>query len=104
MAKYLSEADALAAGFTITHEPESARYALYEGDTLKGWAHYSLRDGALVFDHTEVDPSLRGTGLSGVLANRAFTDAFAGPHRVVATCSFMVGYLARHPELAEPQG
>ncbi|MBP6686064.1 MAG: N-acetyltransferase [Leucobacter sp.] len=104
MARYLTEQDAAAAGMTITHEPEAQRFAIYqagEGDrTLVGEAHYSFpREGVVDFDHTVVDDSLRGTGLSGLLARRAVTSEVARANTVQASCWFIEGYLAKHPEL-----
>ncbi|KAM9866540.1 hypothetical protein ACIFOC_00745 [Leucobacter aridicollis] len=104
MARYLTEADAAQAGITITHEPAAQRFAIYRegngGAELVGEAHYSFpREGVVDFDHTVVDESLRGTGLSGLLAHRAVTSDIAQAHTVQASCWFIEGYLAKHPEL-----
>ncbi len=106
MARYLTEADAAEAGITITHEPEAQRFAIYRvdesGAKLVGEAHYSFpRDGVVDFDHTLVDDSLRGTGLSGLLARRALSSEVAQAHTVEASCWFIEGYLAKHPELLD---
>lgn len=104
MARYLTEADAKADGFSIVHIPEQSEFAILRDGTTLGVAHYRLMgDGtdaaAIDFDHTEVDPSLRGTGLSGVLAQRALTDGIVRDRQVRTSCWFMEGYLAKHPEL-----
>ena len=104
MARYLNEAQAAADGFTITHEPERSRYAITasgpDGGRVVGEAQYTLRgDDVIDFDHTVVVPELRGTGLAGLLANRAVTGEAVGQRRVEASCSFIDGYLQRHPEL-----
>lgn len=104
MARYLTEEDAAAAGIEIVHEPEAQRFALYRavetGRELVGEAHYSFpREGVVDFDHTVVDDSLRGTGLSGLLAHRAVTSDVARANSVQASCWFIEGYLAKHPEL-----
>lgn len=116
MARYLDEAAAAADGIYIVHEPDAHRFALYQdtaGDMatghddtasdsreLIGEAHYSLAvAGAVDFDHTVVDPKFRGTGLSGLLAHHAVTSEVAHTHRVRASCSFISGYLMKHPEL-----
>lgn len=116
MARYLDESQAGADGFRIIHEPEQQRYAVYQRvddpgtdtetgtvrDRLVGEAHYSLRgDDVIDFDHTEVSPHLRGSGLSGLLAHRAVTSDVVADRRVVASCWFIDGYLARHPELLQ---
>lgn len=104
MARYQTEDQAAADGFRIVHEPEQDRFAIYqsavEGDRLVGEAHYSLRgDASIDFDHTLVNPEFRGSGLSGLLAHHAVTADVVRGRRVLASCWFIEGYLARHPEL-----
>lgn len=105
MSRYLDEAAAAADGIHIVHEPDATRFAVYQGEngeqTLVGEAHYSLRaSGTINFDHTVITPRLRGTGLSELLARHALTSEVATSRRVAASCWFIEGYLARHPELA----
>lgn len=128
MARYLTESQAAADGFHIVHEPEEHRFAVYARSAdhgaadgpgrLVGEAHYSLRGdasaapgaapasdssaGTIDFDHTVVHPDFRGTGLSGLLAHRAVSDDIVHGRRVLASCWFIEGYLARHPELVTP--
>lgn len=126
MARYLDEAAATADGIHIVYEPEAHRFALYQdaagessagnstagesstadtaaGSTAReliGEAHYSFPvAGTVDFDHTVVDPKFRGTGLSGLLAHHAVTSEVAQTHHVQASCWFIHGYLAKHPEL-----
>lgn len=106
MSRYENEEQAAADGFGIVHEPERHRYAVYQRgsgeDRLIGEAHYSLLgDDVIDFDHTVVVPALRGTGLSRLLARRALTGDAIGERSVRASCWFIDGYLARHPELLE---
>lgn len=107
MANYTDEAQAAADGFRIVHESDAQRYVVLEagemGDRLVGEAHYTLIGGTGInFDHTVVLPELRGTGLSGLLAHHALTGDAVGERRIVASCSFIEGYLERHPELRTP--
>lgn len=104
MARYQTEDQAAADGFRIVHEPEQDRFAVYqstvEGDRLVGEAHYTLLGGATInFDHTLVIPEFRGSGLSGLLAHHAVTADIVRGRRIIASCWFIEGYLARHPEL-----
>ncbi|MBC9953058.1 N-acetyltransferase [Leucobacter sp. cx-42] len=108
MARYLTEEAAAADGFTIVHEPAKSEFALYSTDGAKtrklGEAHYSLAGEAgtpnatIDFDHTFVDPQLRGTGLSGLLAHVAVSSEIAADRRTLASCWFIDGYLKKHPE------
>ncbi len=109
MARYLDEDQAAADGFRIVHEPERSRYAIYRSGEPEnrpvGEAHYTLLgDDGIDFDHTFVRPELRKTGLSGLLAHRALTGEAPRGRRVHASCWFIEGYIARHPELLEADG
>lgn len=110
MARYRDEAEAAADGYTIEHEPDAQRFVLVQSADASaerlGEAHYRLLGGdppdehaAIDFDHTYVHPSLRGTGLSGILVRRALTDEITRDRRLDAGCWFVAGYLEKHPEL-----
>ncbi|GAB2551568.1 GNAT family N-acetyltransferase [Leucobacter ruminantium] len=109
MARYRDEDQAAADGIRIVHEPERSRYAALRGSgddaLLIGEAHYTLLgDDAIDFDHTVVTPPMRGTGVAGLLAQRALTGEAARGRRVRASCWFIAGYLGRHPELLDDEG
>lgn len=112
MVRYVDNAQARADGFRIEHEPERNRFVLLQtsngGDSgaqapiVVGEAHYSLLGAnGIDFDHTVVNPSLRGTGLSGLLAERALTDEVVKGRKIQASCWFIEGYLKRHPHLLQ---
>ena len=108
MARYLTEDAAAADGIRIEHEPEAQRFAVYQQDGSErrevGEAHYSLPAAGVVdFDHTFVSGAYRGTGLSGLLARHALTSEVARGVTVRASCWFIEGYLAKHPELLETE-
>lgn len=120
MARFTDETAAREAGFTFTHEPERHRFVLAgppagadsadnsgasTAPVELGEAHYTpLPSGALDFDHTLVDPSMRGTGLSGLLVEHALADESVYGKPIQASCWFVAGMLKKHPELAAPQG
>lgn len=114
MVRYADEAQARADGFHIAHEPDRNRFVLLQaasGDSdaleaqasaVVGEAHYSLIGAHVIdFDHTVVIPKLRGTGLSGLLAERALTDGIVQGRKIQASCWYIEGYLERHPHLRE---
>ena len=109
MARYLTEEAAAAADIHIEHEPDKNRFAVYEGEgedrTARGEAHYSfIGETGINFDHTFVDPALRGTGVSGILAHRALTSEVVAGRKIQASCWFIAGYLRKHPELVTDDG
>ena len=100
MTRYLSADAAARDGYAIEHRPAEHRFVLARGDEVVGEAHYTLLgDDAIDFDHTVVTRELRGTGISALLAHRAVTDEIVRGRRVHASCWFIEGYLAKHPEL-----
>ena len=87
--------------FAVTDHPEADRYELHDGDTLIGVAAYHLRDGALVFTHTEVSDDYEGQGAGSQLAREALDDARRRGLRVVARCPFIASWIKRHPDYAD---
>ncbi|WP_448204642.1 GNAT family N-acetyltransferase [Azospirillum sp. sgz302134] len=67
---------------------------------------YALSEGRIALLHTEVPESLSGQGIGSALARGALDDARASGRKVVPHCTFMAGYIKRHPEyqdlVAEP--
>jgi predicted GNAT family acetyltransferase len=85
---------------TIRHEPSANRYLLVGEDGRElGLADYRLRDDAILFTHTEVDPALRGHGLGGRLIKAALDDARSRfSQRVVPLCPFVDEWIEAHPD------
>jgi hypothetical protein len=78
------------------------RFELLVDGEQHGLLDYQLRDEAIVFTHTEIDPAHRGNGLGSELARgalnlvRAETD-----RRVVASCPFIAAWIEKNPAYAE---
>ncbi len=83
------------------HAPDADRYEIREGDRLLGLAAYRRQDGQTVFTHTEIDPSAEGSGLGGKLVRAALDDVRQQGGRVVPACSFVRGWIERHPEYGD---
>jgi hypothetical protein len=54
-----------------------------------------------VFTHTEVDPEAGQDGLGSSLVRAALDDVRGRGASVVPLCSFVRGWIERHPEYAE---
>lgn len=81
----------------IYHDPDKHLFTL----TIKGeTAHvsYRLADGALDIRHTVVPPPLEGQGIASTLVKAAYDYARNQGLTPVATCSYAVRWLQRHPE------
>jgi NAD+ kinase len=77
---------------------EQERYEVLVGGESAGVLHYRRHRDHTELLHTEVDQAFSGRGLAGRLAAAALADARSRATPVVATCPFVAGYLARHPE------
>ena len=86
---------------TVTDVPEAGRYEARAGDRVLGQANYQRRGDQVVFTHTEVDPDAEGSGVGGTLVRGALDDVRAHGLRVVPRCSFVRGYIERHPDYAD---
>ncbi|ADG76425.1 conserved hypothetical protein [Cellulomonas flavigena DSM 20109] len=81
----------------VEHDAAGHRYVLRVGQDEAGTLTYALRDGAVVLEHTVVDPSRREKGLGSQLVRFALDDVRASGRRVVPQCPFVRAYLDRHP-------
>jgi uncharacterized protein len=83
---------------TVTDAPDNSRYEIRDGDRLLGQAVYQRRGDQVVFTHTEVDSDEEHSGLGGTLVRAALDDVRSKGGSVVPMCSFVRGWIDRHPE------
>jgi predicted GNAT family acetyltransferase len=82
----------------VRNNPEQNRYEAWLGDELAGIAAYQLREGVIVFTHTEVGDRFEGRGVGSALARGALDDVRATGSRVMAQCPFIKGWIENHPD------
>ncbi len=82
----------------IVHEPAASRFIgrRAEGDSL---VEYSLVGDRVLFTHTFVPPHARGLGFAEALVRSALAWASENNLRVEASCSYVVRFIERHPDL-----
>lgn len=85
---------------SVTENPTAHRFEMAIGDAIAA-AYYRLEDGRLVLTHTEVPQELSGQGIGSKLAEGAFRLIRASGRKVAVRCSFMAGWVSRHPEVAD---
>ncbi len=86
---------------TVQDNAEQSRYeALDESGVVAGYAAYQRSDEDVVFTHTVVDDAFEGRGVGSALARAGLDAAREAGVRVVPRCSFIAGYVERHPEYA----
>ena len=82
---------------TVRNNRERNRYEL-EVDGHTAVAVYTLAPGVITFVHTEVPSELGGRGVGTALARGALEDVRGQGLKVVVKCSFIRGFMAKHPE------
>jgi uncharacterized protein len=80
---------------------ELSRYELTDGGALVAIADYRPGADAVVFPHTEVDPSRRGQGLGAELVRQALDDVRSTGLRVVPSCWYVAEFIDANPEYAD---
>lgn len=84
--------------YPITHLHETNRFEINAGEDT-AYVEYSLHDNGLDIEHTYVPKTLEGQGLAGALVKTAYDYALANNLEPIATCSYAVAWLKRHPEV-----
>ena len=62
---------------------------------------YRMKNGAIVFTHTEVPEALEGRGVGHALVKHALDSARARGLMVVPLCPFVASFIERNPEYAD---
>lgn len=88
-------------GISITHNHGRKRYEIHVEDELAGVLDYRDREGVLDLYHTGVEPQFGGRGLGARIVEFALTEARDSVSKVIPTCSFVAGYLGKHPEFSD---
>ena len=84
----------------VVHETDKNRFAVHtEGETAV--LEYRLSEGEVILTHTGVPPALEGRGIGSLLVRTGLDWARAEGLRVVPVCSFVTGYIKRHPEYTD---
>ena len=86
---------------TVRDNPEESRYEIRDGERVLGLAAYERRGDTTVFTHTAVDPDAGQDGLGSTLVRAALDDVRGRGGSVVPQCSFVRGWIERHPDYAD---
>lgn len=82
---------------TVVHRPDASCFeALVEGQRCV--ADYRLSGQIVIMTHTLVPPALEGRGIAAALVHAALSWAQAEGLKVEPACSYVRGYMKRHPE------
>ena len=81
----------------ITHLPEDNLFKTVV-DGYTAYVTYIIRDGKLDIRHTIVPPEIGGRGIAAQLVKATYDYALQHHLQPIATCSYAVVWLQRHPE------
>jgi len=82
---------------TVIHNQAAQRFEI-ESEGHLAVLDYRLNGKAILFLHTGVPSALEGRGLGSQLAKAGLEYARTNQLRVQSLCSFVDGYIERHPE------
>lgn len=83
--------------YKITHYPDKKRFeTILNGVTA--FVQYRLTDGKLDILHTIVPQPIEGRGIAAALVKSAYDYALEKNLIPLATCSYAIAWLKRHPE------
>ena len=82
---------------TINHSKNASRFeTTVDGTTA--YISYVDNGDVMVFDHTIVPSEIGGRGIAGELTKHALEYAREHGKKIVPACSYVAGYLQKHPE------
>lgn len=83
----------------IANHPERHRYEIAVDGTKAAEIVYHMHGADTIeLVHTEVKPQFEGQGLASKIAAFAFEDARNRGLKVIPTCTYIQGWLRKHPE------
>ena len=82
----------------VTRNLPLSRFDIHVDGELAGFADYTLKDGVIVFPHTEIDPKFGGKGLGTTLIELALNEVVKEKLSVEPLCPFVSKYIGKHPE------
>ena len=82
----------------VTRNHELSRFDIYVDGELAGFADYKLKNGTIIFPHTEIDPKFGGKGLGTTLVEFALNDIAQENLSVEPLCPFVSKYIGKNPE------
>ncbi len=82
----------------IVKNAAARQYEMRVGEHVALVQFRSETDGTVRLLHTEVPPDLEGQGIGSRLARGVLDSIRAEGQQVVPQCTFIAGYIERHPE------
>jgi predicted GNAT family acetyltransferase len=88
-------------GLQVIDNKRLYRFEIALPDSEIATLEYRWRKAAMALMHTIVPASQRGHGVGAILVKYALENARARHFKVLPYCSYVVDYLAQHPEYSD---
>ncbi len=85
---------------TVTHDIARRRFELSPDGGPPAFLRYEHEGDRVAFCHTEVPAEMRHRGIAGILTRAALDEARRAGWTIVPRCTYVAGFLRRHPEYA----
>lgn len=86
-------------GAMITDNTSKRHYELAQDGQVAAHIAYRMHgEGTIELVHTEVEKQFEGKGLASQIAKFALDDARSRELKVIPTCSYIAGWVAKHPD------
>jgi len=83
----------------VTNNVELSRFEIHDqAGRLAGYSEYIGGDTFRAFVHTVIKDEYEGQGIGSRLARGALDQTRADGLKVIATCKFIKGWIAKHPD------
>ena len=84
---------------SIEHDTATKRYVITVDGEQAGFADYrDADDTTRDFNHTVIDPTFRGQGLSGKLVKEALDDTRTAGKKIIPTCSAVEHFVEKNAD------
>ncbi|MSS44760.1 N-acetyltransferase [Cutibacterium sp. WCA-380-WT-3A] len=83
---------------TVTKNSDQSRYEAHIDGELAGFTEFRREDSVIVMPHTEVFDAFAGKGVGSALTRFALDDIASQDLAVHPECSFVKGWLDKHPD------
>ncbi|MET0336545.1 MAG: GNAT family N-acetyltransferase [Caulobacter sp.] len=84
--------------FEVIHNEADSRFEIHL-DGKVAFAEYRVLANGVLFPHTEVPAAFEGRGVGSALVKAAMAWVREREQVVMPVCTFVAGYIKRHPDL-----
>ena len=85
----------------VRHNVARQRFEAQAGESAPAFLSYRVENERVILKHTFVPDALRGQGIAADLVRVALEEARQRHWKIVPRCSYVAGFIERHPEFCD---